>query len=155
MKKESVALRIILISSITILLFIPLFMIQSLIDDRQNYRLEAIREISRGWAGSQVIGGPVLTVVKKTEREDNKGKKYFVEESTHYLPEVLDINADVEPEIRYKGIYELVLYKSKIQMKGQIDLTAFHKQFPSNDFDKVYLSFNVSDLRGMQKLLIV
>ena len=151
MKKESVALRIILISSITILLLIPLFMIQSLIDDRQNYRLEAIREISRGWAGSQVIGGPVLTVVKKTEREDNKGKKYFVEESTHYLPEVLDINADVEPEIRYKGIYELVLYKSKIQMKGQIDLTAFHKQFPSNDYDKVYLSFNVSDLRGMQK----
>lgn len=151
MKKESVALRIILITSITILLLVPLLMIQSLIDDRQNYRLEAIREISKGWAGSQTVAGPILTAVNKTEREDKHGKKYFVEENIQYLPEKLNINADIEPEIRYKGIYELVLFKSKIKMKGQIDLTKFHERFPSDEYQTLYISFNVSDLRGMQK----
>ena len=151
MKKESVALRIILISSITILLLIPLLMIQSLIDDRQTYRLDAIREISKGWAGSQTVAGPVITAIKKTERKDKEGNKYLVEESTHYLPEKLDIAADIQPEIRYKGIYELVLYKSKIKIKGQINLSKFREDFPADNYDEVFVSFNVSDLRGMQK----
>ena len=151
MKKESVALRIFIIISITILLLIPILMIQYLIDDRQNYRLEAIGEISKGWAGSQIVGGPILTVIKKSEREDSKGKKYIVEENTQYLPEKLNINADIDPEIRYKGIYELVLYKSKVKMKGQINLTKFREKFPVDDYNNIFISFNVSDLRGMQK----
>ena len=75
MKKESVALRIILIASIIILLIIPLLMVQSLITDRQNYRQEAVNEISKGWAGVQIIAGPMITVSQKTEKTDNKGEQ--------------------------------------------------------------------------------
>ena len=151
MKKESTVLRILLISGIVILLLIPNFMIQSLITERHQYRLDAINDIGKSWAGAQTVGGPVITVMKKKERKDKNDKIYFVKECSHYLPEKLEINADVQPEIRYKGIYELVLYKSKIKMKGQINLSKLREYYPADDFDEIYISFNVSDLRGIQK----
>lgn len=151
MKKESATLRILLIGAIVILLLIPNFMIQSLITERQQYRLDAISEISNSWAGAQIVAGPVISVTKKKERKDKNGKVHYRTESSHYLPEKLEIDADVQPEIRYKGIYELVLYKSKIKMKGHINLSKLRERFPADDFDEIYISFNVSDLRGIQK----
>ena len=151
MKKESSTLRILIISAIVILLLIPNFMIQSLITERHQYRIEAISEISSSWAGAQIVAGPIISVQKKKERKDKNGKVHFNTEYSHYLPENLEIDADVQPEIRYKGIYELVLYKSKIKMKGHINLSKLREHFPADDYDEIYISFNVSDLRGIQK----
>ena len=151
MKKESVAFRIFIIASITIMLLVPLLMIQSLVDERQKYRHEAIGEIKKSWAGSQTVAGPVLTAVKKTEKHDKDGNKYVVKQLTNYLPDNLEIFVDVQPEIRYKGIYETVLYKAKIRMKGHVDLTKLRERFPDDSYDEIYATFNVSDLKGMRK----
>jgi inner membrane protein len=126
-------------------------MIQSLITERHQYRLDAISEISNSWAGAQIVAGPIISVKKKKERKDKNGKIHYGTENSHYLPEKLEINTDVQPEIRYKGIYELVLYKSKIKMKGHINLSKLRERFPADDYDEIYISFNVSDLRGIQK----
>jgi inner membrane protein len=151
MKKESVALRIILIASILILLLIPLLMIQSLITDRQQYRFEAVHEISKSWAGAQTIAGPIISVKRKMEKEDKKGNKYFVTKNHYYLPETLKIDVEVTPEKRYKGIYEVMLYKSKIKMSGNFNLEKLFKQFDDKKMEQSYISFNISDLRGIQK----
>jgi inner membrane protein len=151
MKKESVALRIILIASIIILLIIPLLLIQSLITDRQVYRQEAVNEISKSWASKQSIAGPMITVSHKVEKTDSKGNKYFVIKDDYYLPETLKIDVEVVPEKRYKGIYEVMLYKSKIKMSGTINLSKPKEKFPDEKFDESYISFNISDLRGIQK----
>jgi len=151
MKKESVALRIILIASIIILLIIPLLMVQSLITDRQVYRQEAVNEISKSWASKQSIAGPMITVSHKIEKTDSKGNKYFVIKDDYYLPETLKIDVEVVPEKRYKGIYEVMLYKSKIKMSGSLNLSKLKEKFPDEKFDESYISFNISDLRGIQK----
>ena len=151
MKKESVALRIILIASIIILLVIPLLMVQSLITDRQVYRQEAVNEISKSWASKQSIAGPMITVSHKVEKTDSKGNKYFVIKDDYYLPETLKIDVEVVPEKRYKGIYEVMLYKSKIKMSGTLNLSKLKEKFPDEKFDESYISFNISDLRGIQK----
>ena len=151
MKKESVALRIILIASIIILLIIPLLMVQSLITDRQIYRQEAVNEISKSWAGMQSIAGPMITISRKVEKIDSKGNKYFVIKDDYYLPETLKIDVEVMPEKRYKGIYEVMLYKSKIKMSGTINLSKLNEKFQDEKFDESYISFNISDLRGIQK----
>ena len=151
MKKDSVALRILLVAAITILLLIPLLMIQSLITDRHQYRFEAVQEISKGWAGSQTVAGPLITVTNKEEKEDKDGNKYFLTRSYHYLPENLKVDVDVTPEKRYKGIYEVMLYKSKIKMSGNFNFEKIFKQFENKKIEQSYISFNISDLRGIQK----
>jgi inner membrane protein len=151
MKKESVALRIILIASIIILLIIPLLMVQSLITDRQVYRQEAVDEVSKSWAGTQSIAGPIITIKRKVEKTDSKGNKYFVINDDYYLPETLKIDVEVTPEKRYKGIYEVMLYKSKIKMNGTIDFSKLKEKYNNEIVEESYLSFNVNDLRGIQK----
>jgi inner membrane protein len=151
MKKDSVALRILLIAAIIILLLIPLLMIQSLITDRQQYRLAAIHEISKSWSGAQTIAGPMITVTTKKEKENKEGEKYIVTRSYHYLPENLNMDVEVIPEKRYKGIYEVMLYKSKIKMSGNFNLEKLFKQFSHKKIEQSYISFNISDLRGIQK----
>ena len=151
MKKESVALRVILIASIIIILIIPLLLVQSLITDRQEYRQEAVSEISKGWAGPQSIAGPIITVSRKVERVDNKGNKHFTTKIDNYLPESVIIDAEVIPEKRYKGIYEVMLYKSKLKITGTLNLSKLKVKYPREIFDESHISFNISDLRGIQK----
>jgi inner membrane protein len=67
MKKESVALRIILVGCLIVLLLIPLWMVQFLVSERRVYRDGAVREISKSWAGPQTIAGPLLTLATNHE----------------------------------------------------------------------------------------
>ena len=53
-------------------------MIQSLINERQDYRNQAVKEISNSWASSQTVAGPVLTVNKTILSENADGKKFII-----------------------------------------------------------------------------
>jgi len=151
LRKESITLRIILIAAITIILLIPLFMIQSLIDDRQSYRNEAVREISKGWAGNQTVSGPVLTINYTKDIKDKDGKILTSGSRIIILPENLSYDVEIFPEKRYRGIYEVILYRAKIIMNGKFNTSEINKTIDSKIIEGAYVSFNLSDLRGMQK----
>ena len=154
MKKDSVVLRIVFITAIIIVLLIPLLMIQSLINERQNYRYTAIREVAASWANAQTLGGPILTIAIKKEKTNEKGKKYFTTSYSHFLPENLFIDTEVTPEKRYKGIYEIILYKTKIKMKGNFNLQSINELLKDKDFESSFVSFNITDLKGIQKNVV-
>lgn len=152
MKKESITLRIILILGIVVALFIPLTMIQSLIFERQGYRNEAVQEIYNSWAGEQIAAGPILTVEKTFMSTNKEGEKFSTKDYTHYLPENLEIECELIPEIRYRGIYEVVLYKSKIKIRGSFPKIPGTKENHANLLSvESYISFNISDLRGIEE----
>jgi len=148
MKKESLTLRLILIILLTFLLLIPLAMIQSLINERQSYRNEALRDIYSSWAREQTIAGPVLTIETEILKENKPGEKSIGSINKHYLPSILEINCELIPEVRYRGIYELVLYRAKIKMKGFFEYPDL-KDIAG--FKASYVSFNVGDLRGIEE----
>lgn len=151
LRKESITLRIILIAAITIILLIPLFMIQSLIDDRQTYRDEAVLEVSKGWAGNQNVSGPVLTVDYTKEIKDKDGKILTSNTRVNLLPETLNYTVEIFPEKRYRGIYEVILYRAKVKINGKFNTNELSKTIDNKKIDASYVSFNLSDLRGMQK----
>ena len=151
MRKESITLRIILIAAITIILLIPLFMIQSLIDERQSYRNEAVREVSKGWAGNQTVSGPVLNVNCTKEFKDKDGKILTSNSQINLLPENLNYNVEIFPEKRYRGIYEVILYRTKVKINGKFNTSGLNKSLDDKKILDTYVSFNLSDLRGMQK----
>ena len=151
MKKESITLRIILIAAIILILLIPLFMIQSLIEERQAFRDEAIREVSKGWAGNQIVSGPVLSVLSSKEEKTNDGKTYITNLQTNLLPEILNYDVELVPEKRSLGIYEIVLYRAKIKLSGAFKTEDLNKAIKGRKIQETFVSFNLSDLRGMQK----
>lgn len=150
MKKESITLRIILIAAVIIILLVPLFMIQSLITERQYYRDEAVREVSKSWAEAQTVGGPILTLIDKSENLDKEGNKFNTYIRHHYLPDSLIYNVEVVPEKRRRGIYDILLYTAKINISGSINIDTIREKFSNQKFDQSFLSINVSDLKGIQ-----
>ncbi|NWF88131.1 MAG: cell envelope integrity protein CreD, partial [Ignavibacteriaceae bacterium] len=137
---------------IVVLLFIILNMILSLIFEIQGNRVEAVQEVYGSWAGEQVVAGPIITVEKTYTNLNKDGEKIVTEKYVHILPDNLEIVCELIPEIRYRGIYEVVLYKSKIRLTGNFP------NFISEDENvgrltsvEKYISFNISDLRGIEE----
>ena len=68
------------------------------------------------------------------------------------MPENLDIDCELLPEIRYRGIYEVVLYKSNIKINGTFPVIEDLKNNEENLKSVTkYISFNISDLRGIEE----
>lgn len=151
MKKESVALRIILVGCLIILLLIPLWMIQFLISERQVYRNEAVKEIGKSWAGPQTIAGPLLTVITNQEIINKGGNKILTKKKNYFLPENLTIESKVIPEKRYRGIYSAIVYKTDLLIKGKFDLKALKEKINDASIIESYISFNIDDPKGIQQ----
>ena len=157
--KRSITLKIISIAILILLLLIPTVMIQDLIRERQTRRDSVVEEISQKWGNRQTITGPFITVPFKTFFEDGAGKTRFNLNYLHILPETLDVTGEIEPEVRYRSLFETVVYNSALKFKGNFILPSSSQlNMDSNNilWDKAYLSLGISDMRGIQdKITIV
>jgi inner membrane protein len=151
---QSLTVKAIIITVLTLLLLIPNVMIQSLIWERKERSIETINKINEKWSQAQTVCGPILTIPYTTRYLDKDKKTYTQQHEIHITPENLNIFARLYPEERHYGIYKTILYKSEIHINGQfaalnklkIDNSAIH-------FDKAYLSLGLSDLRGVTNQL--
>ena len=103
---------------IALLLLIPTSMIEGLIYERENTQREAVFEVSSKWSTEQTLTGPILTVpfnryIKQFSKKDSADKLVQIRDYLHFLPDVLNVEGELMPEKRYRGIYEVVVYNSK------------------------------------------
>ena len=157
--KSNVIFKVIIIVVITMLLLIPTAMIESLISERQHTQEEAIGEVSSKWGESQTITGPIVSVPffqysKEYSKTDSTEKIVQIKEYFHFLPTSLKINGTILPELRNRGIYDIVVYNSKLNIAGNFSNIRFNDQdIPVQDiqFDKAELTIGITDLRGIEK----
>ncbi len=164
--KNSVGLRMIIIAVLTLLMLIPVSFVESLITEREARREEAITEVSAKWGGSQTITGPILEIpyrnLVRQERTNDKGVvSSFMEEVTdyiHILPESLAVTTVLTPEVRYRGIYQVILYRSKIVIKGTFLMSGMADISVDPDailWDEAAVSLGISDLKGIKESISV
>jgi inner membrane protein len=154
--KSSIGIRLGIIAFLSLVLLIPAFMIQFLISERQDRRNEAIQEVFSKWGDTQTVAGPILSIPYNFPIKTEEGELLYTKRYAHILPEDLAISVDVIPEIRYRGIYEAVLYTAKIAMKGTIKPAEIVSlNIPNKDmlWDEAIISIGISDLRGIQELV--
>lgn len=133
-------------------------MITDLIREREWRQEEAIREVSSKWGEEQTISGPVLTIpynsVSKVYEGDNDYKLVTTREFAHFLPEVLNVDGEIYPEKRNRGIFEVIVYNSKISLKGSFKSPDFSElNIPASDilWDEAFLSIGMTDLRSLKE----
>src|SRR5512145_3372985 len=110
--KRSITLKIASIGILILLLLIPAAMIQNLIHERQSRRDSVVNEISEKWGDRQTITGPFITVPFKTFFKDGAGQTQFNVSYLHILPETLEVTGEIKPEVRYRSLFEAVLYNA-------------------------------------------
>jgi len=156
--KKSITLKIVSIGILILLLLIPAGMIKNLISERQNRRDAAVQEISQKWGGLQTITGPFLSVPFKTFFKDTDGKTQFKLGYLQILPETLDVTGEIKPEVRYRSLFEAVLYNIRLKFSGNFKLPSMTQLNIDPDhilWDKAYLSLGITDMRGIQDKIII
>jgi inner membrane protein len=86
-----------------------------LVNERKERKQEVTREISNKWSSEQTIAGPFLIVPYTDASNGIKTETKFI-----LLPEQLEINAVIEPEIRYRSIYKVPVFTTRpFVLKGK------------------------------------
>ena len=159
--KNSVGLKLITITILMLLLLIPASMIKSIISERENLNQSVLNEVSRKWAGKQQINGPVLCIplVYEYVIEDEKAGTKTITKTKHLylLPEQLSINGKIEPEKLKRGIYEVVVYRSALNISGnyKLNLKIDPEGLKEIKYDKAFLTVGISDLRGIEDEIVL
>ncbi len=136
------ALKLCIIALISLLLLIPLVMVQSLIRDRLSTKETVEEEIANSTAQSQTIAGPVI-FYEEVETKNNKHKETL----QCLISNTLNYNSNIETETLHRSIYDVVVYNSKIKIDGTFKVT---KKLLNKKW--CYLYFSISDLKGLQSI---
>jgi inner membrane protein len=144
---QSLTVKMVLLGIMGLMLLIPLVLIREVIRERSQNAEAARTEIGTLWASAQTVTGPVLNVPgSKVISDDGR----YVTTTMHILPDDLKVNGVLMPEIRYRGIYETVVYDSDLEISGSFSLAGYEHL---NDYfwqwDKAYVSLGVSDNKGI------
>lgn len=155
--RTSVMLRVITIGILILILLIPVAMIQDLIREREQRQENAINEVSQKWGYAQTLQGLVLSIpYNKYTRmmEDKEEKLVKTKAYAHFLPDTLRCQGQILPEVRYRGIYEVVVYKTALAVSGSFSTPDFSDWGIAQEdilWQEASVSLGLSDLRGIQE----
>lgn len=152
--RDSVFLKVIFVGIVAVILLIPLFLIRSLITERQGRRDVAAIEVGEKWGAVQTVAGPFITVPYTVYWIDENKVQRSGRAYAQFLPEDLDIEARIDPEIRSRGIYDVVVYRAQIRMQGKFSPIYLEEMnLPVADilWDEAYISLAISDMRGIRE----
>jgi inner membrane protein len=141
------------------LFFIPKSMMESLIQERMNYKEQVIGEVSSKWGEAQTVSGPIVSVPYLEFYRDSPNEEFRkIIKFAHFLPKELKINGELFPEKRSRSIYEIVVYNSKIQLEGFFDpFDVIALGIPKENILWNYAScgIGIDDLRGIEEQVLM
>ena len=152
--RNSITVKLFSIGIIILLLLIPAFMIESVIRDRQYTSESTVNEVGSKWGLEQTITGPVITVPYTTVVKDEKNNSITVTQYAHFLPEKLNVKGTASTENRHRGIYEVVVYKSKLNFSGSFLLPKMEElNIDSRNilWNDAYVEIGISDMKGINE----
>lgn len=151
---QSLTIKLALLAFLGLLLLVPLQMIKEIILERQLNAEKVKKEISDQWASKQCFSGPVINIPVRTIPSEKDEKA--ITRVWHILPENLNVTGIIKPEIRYRGIYQSVVYDSELKIKGYFII-------PAEDvlknyevlWNEAYYTVGISDNRGLKGKIIL
>ena len=151
-------LKITLIGILTLLLLIPISMVESLIRERQRLSSSSRDQITERWSKEQTVAAVVLSLpFHSTEQIQNTaGQSIIRQEEKHIelLPDELNIKGEIRTTPLRRGIYEANVYRSVLTIEGRFRLSPEQAQRLNElavDGTNARLSLGISDLRGLEK----
>ncbi len=152
--RRSATVKVASIGLLILVLLIPVSMVKSVVYDRINVASEAVADIRQSWGGSQTIAGPLLRVPFSSETTNAHGEIYTIERYALLVADDLEGTAEVNVEMRYRGIHEVPVYQTDLDLKVRFDLTRFEMLGLDPDsflWPKAELLVGMTDLAAMNE----
>jgi inner membrane protein len=152
------ALKFAIVLFLTLAILLPLAMIRGIISERQQFRQQAVEEVTRSYAGAQDIAGPVLVVPYREQMEveerDANGVLHkqlrMQDRRWTFFPKAMQLQGGVLPSIRKLGLHEVRVY----ELRATLD-AAFDVQLPAADpahprtLGTAWIDLGIGDVRGL------
>lgn len=139
------AIKIGVVTLISLLLLIPLSMIEGVIGEREETKCIVENEVANSYAKAQEINAPVLKSCVMTKPATGSTS---METSEHIIQcTKLDYNVEVITDVLHRSIYNVIVYNSKIVITGKLKVMESAIKALFNTFN-----FSVSDFKGIDKL---
>ena len=157
---KSIELRLAAIALITLILMIPLAIIADLVNDRSVTRDETLSEIGNEWSTKQTLLGPVMVVPYSSSEyvSGTIGEPLATVQYAFFLPNTLTITGTVEPEIRYRGIYQTILYSADLTISGSFPEADFSRWSINEEdirWQEAFIAFGITDMRGIKDEVLI
>ena len=159
MNRIQLFLKAAAVGLLTLLLLIPLGMINGTINERQAYRQQAIASVAASYAGPQTLLAPVVVLPYRVEvrsvRKDERGApQEFVEVLDRqwvYFPRDTTLDAKLVPAKKHRGLHEVRVYELGGRMNGRfsIEVPTAVEDGTILSLGEPFLSLGISDVRGL------
>ena len=115
--------RLLLLGLLTLLLTIPLTMVNWVLSDRTGRQWEVESLIAEQWGAAQTIAGPVVRVPYIEIVTSTRNNETVQQERRHmleFLPETLTVDAQLAIEERAKGPYVIPVYGAELAINARL-----------------------------------
>jgi len=152
---SSISIKMATIGFLVLILMIPLAMIDDVIRERSYRQQEVVSEISQTWSSSQIINGPIVSIPFQTystyTASDGKIHKDYHDKVLQILPEELNISGPIDHDSRKRGIYEVTVYETGLDIQGnfirpEIDVQNLHEV----RWDDAFITIGITDMKGIK-----
>lgn len=155
--RNSVLLKLALIGILILVMLVPTVWIQNLITERAGRQNQVISEVASSWSDSQQVKGPTLVIPYKyyIQNKDTSRKAGTAngQLNIHLLPDVLHIKAGIQSSVLHRGIFNVIVYSSKLNITGSFsppDLKKLNIDPALVMYDKARLVLGMTDLKGLK-----
>ena len=130
---REISIKVLILLGIVLLLQIPIFMVQNLIETRERNERTVYRELTENWGGSATVSSPYLyNPLPERNSKDDEDKKEK-DDLIAFTPSKLTITTDIEPKELKRGIFQIPVFTAKIQMDIEFSAQTKHfKEFINN-----------------------
>lgn len=142
--------------ALILLMLIPTVFVDNLVKERQQRQQEVVKEVKQGWATEQTVYGPYLYVPYSVKEKDSENKEVIITKHFYALPQDLNVTGSIQPELRPRSIYKVLLYKSDLKNEGN-----FNIKIPDDiDINNIQLGnakvcFGITDLKGIEEKMAI
>ncbi|PWK60865.1 cell envelope integrity protein CreD [Roseicyclus mahoneyensis] len=163
--------RFLIVGLLALLMFIPLFFVSAVIDDRGSFSRQTMREVGQEWGGSQLLSGPVLIVPVEgpvtitdmaqltdpatglTRQEPRTRTEIRPRPPVHLLPERFDLDLATTTDTRSRGIFDVTVYSAGARAAFDFDTAGAEGLLTEGErllWDQAYLRVTVSENRALR-----
>lgn len=145
-------LKSIAIGVITLLLLIPIKMVESLIEEREQTAKSAMSDVFEQWGDEQLIIAPMIQYdwrLHYIRKENEKEEIEYYNRKVTLLPENLHISGAVNSQQLKRGIYEIVTYNSPLEITGDFVFTGGNIEDIEQNVLNESVKIAISDIKGI------
>jgi inner membrane protein len=165
--QKALLFKLLAILALTILICIPIGIINDTISERSKFREQAVDSVSAESVREQSITGPILVVPYTDDYEETvtstdatvptKVVKHSVQRRHLVFPDQLTINGKIETYRRYRGIHQVLMYSGVHDLAGDFTMPPAAQLARESaksviTVGRPYLALGISDVRGIRAI---